>query len=784
MNKIKNIHSVSLKLISGILALVLILVMLPMFSVMAAENVNVAFGGRAIGENASWAKTFVASNLVDGDINTSYYSVESTVSESEKSFYIVLNQSSAIDSVIIKPYYDKSGFPENFTIKAYTENGWQEVYSVEGAVAPETAMTCELTENVDASAICICVSKLGAAGDKYAIILPEIEVMGTESEKAIEVPSECDFNVVANNSVVYAESATWTDAFPSSNLIDGNTSTQNHSNGATADAQKEIYIVLKETYTVDEIVLYKAAYGFPEDFKINVYTAEGWKEIYSKTGATSADSPLNCTFDKVDIRAIHIDVTKLAAPEYALGLGEVMAIGTESLTDVAAPYIEDKAENKAMGSTVYGDSIKWANGYEASKAIDGSVNTYFYGVESETEDVVRKVYMTFSETQTIGKVILKPYSDKQGFPVDFNIKAYTAEGWKEVYSATDTAVPETEFACDFEAVDARAICLEVTKLGIAAGNKYSLRLAEIEVMGNSSFDNVITPIIEEYAFNAALDGTVYAECPSWAISIPPQNLIDNSYSSDNATYTTSTYEKSDDVEKIVFINLNSTANIGRVDLYSRATSCPVDFTIEAYTADGWKQVYSKTGATAEDYPMVCEFAPLDAAALTLNVTKLGESENAGEYALQLKEIRVLAQNVSENSIVAPDLTVSSDIYTLADGKISGIARGTDTETFKASLNASLNLNINSEKDIIATGDIITANYKSLTIEKYKAIVKGDVDGDGQLAATDLSAFRKHLLNIQNLTDVYLVASDVCTDNNYNILDLVRMKKIIAGIVNE
>lgn len=57
---------------------------------------------------------------------------------------------------------------------------------------------------------------------------------------------------------------------------------------------------------------------------------------------------------------------------------------------------------------------------------------------------------------------------------------------------------------------------------------------------------------------------------------------------------------------------------------------------------------------------------------------------------------------------------------------------------------------------------------------------GDLDENNDVNASDLTVLKKHLLGCETITDEILEIADVKSDGNIDLLDLIRMKKYLAG----
>ncbi|MBQ8515425.1 MAG: exo-alpha-sialidase [Ruminococcus sp.] len=82
------------------------------------------------------------------------------------------------------------------------------------------------------------------------------------------------------------------------------------------------------------------------------------------------------------------------------------------------------------------------------------------------------------------------------------------------------------------------------------------------------------------------------------------------------------------------------------------------------------------------------------------------------------------------------------------------------------------------------GDVITlgengqssgcVNYTVMVVAKDIAVIRGDVNADGQFAAVDVTMMQKWLLNAGSMTD--WTAGDLCVDGKIDVFDLCLMKR--------
>lgn len=167
---------------------------------------------------------------------------------------------------------------------------------------------------------------------------------------------------------------------------------------------------------------------------------------------------------------------------------------------------------------------------------------------------------------------------------------------------------------------------------------------------------------------------------------------------------------------------------------------------------------------------------------------LGNVENALEIEVTAEngDIRKYIINVIKTDTIP--ITTSSALSAIGwisnDNVMSKIQLNTNILEIKsliATIDNNISLiikdknNIVKNEGIIGTGDIIELTVYDETIIN-RAVIYGDINGDGIINGVDLIQLQKHLLNFITLNDVYLQASDATRDGNMDIYDLLRIKR--------
>lgn len=118
---------------------------------------------------------------------------------------------------------------------------------------------------------------------------------------------------------------------------------------------------------------------------------------------------------------------------------------------------------------------------------------------------------------------------------------------------------------------------------------------------------------------------------------------------------------------------------------------------------------------------------------------------------------------------------------VSSGCLQNLTVGTTIGTIKNKL-SDYTVTINAkDNDIIKTGQEITISDSKKTY-KYIIVVKGDLDGDGKLGATDYVKIKNYIMEKKGseLNTAQSLAADVDGDGNIKATDYVRIKNSIMG----
>ena len=85
------------------------------------------------------------------------------------------------------------------------------------------------------------------------------------------------------------------------------------------------------------------------------------------------------------------------------------------------------------------------------------------------------------------------------------------------------------------------------------------------------------------------------------------------------------------------------------------------------------------------------------------------------------------------------------------------------------------------KNYIYTGSVVKVLYNGNVVDTYTNIIRGDINGDGQLSPLDYVKVKNHIMGTKLINDnIFAKAADANSDSNISPLDYVRIKNIIMG----
>ena len=137
-------------------------------------------------------------------------------------------------------------------------------------------------------------------------------------------------------------------------------------------------------------------------------------------------------------------------------------------------------------------------------------------------------------------------------------------------------------------------------------------------------------------------------------------------------------------------------------------------------------------------------------------------------------------------------TINSETYKIVreeDKYIIGIEEGTTISEFISNIeNDSSTLKIYNKDlveeldytSVVKTGQIIKLIINGKEYDELLLIVRGDINGDGEVNVTDKTIIKNHILSKEEITDYRKYAVDVVEDNEINVSDNTKLGNYVLG----
>lgn len=135
-----------------------------------------------------------------------------------------------------------------------------------------------------------------------------------------------------------------------------------------------------------------------------------------------------------------------------------------------------------------------------------------------------------------------------------------------------------------------------------------------------------------------------------------------------------------------------------------------------------------------------------------------------------------------------DNGIISNVYEIneEDNTITNISPYTYIQLFETNVETNADIKVlDSHNNEISDGQYIATDMKLILNDdvEYDLSVKGDLNGDGEVTATDLSKIKQHLIDLRLLDGVYLKSANVDGDNKITITDLSLIRKAYFKEIN-
>lgn len=238
---------------------------------------------------------------------------------------------------------------------------------------------------------------------------------------------------------------------------------------------------------------------------------------------------------------------------------------------------------------------------------------------------------------------------------------------------------------------------------------------------------------------------------------------------------------------------NNVQNQIEITVYSKVTGIILD----------QKEIYMQVGDT---FQINASIEPEDANEKTVfysstNVQIASIEENGIITAYQEGETTIIGTSKETPSIKAEcrvmvvrkmeDYEIHFDSsLTVNSLEISGIDYNTNTvANIKQKITTDLEIEIVNNKneilqeaDLVGTGSKIRVKENNKILREYKIILYGDANGDGKINSVDLLIIQRHILEIEQIEEIYKKASNINKNGkNPSSVDLLLIQRHILGL---
>ena len=249
-------------------------------------------------------------------------------------------------------------------------------------------------------------------------------------------------------------------------------------------------------------------------------------------------------------------------------------------------------------------------------------------------------------------------------------------------------------------------------------------------------------------------------------------------------------------EPITSINVGLYANVN-IDMYEVEDDQHIERELKKHVRNAYKRYKDRLHSSlfvrvGNDLGTITDGDDID-----VDVTKLENNEYEitvdGNTFVTFVHVNILTKEL-DYSIKVEEIKLNKELLNLEVG---------DTETLVATVNptnadnkelkwSSSNEKVVTVKDgkvtavgsgnAVITVESLDGNAKTtIKVSVIDPKVTGDIDGDGKVNIVDLVQLRKHLAGITTLKGDALSGADVNKDGKVNILDLVKIRKHLAGL---
>lgn len=588
----------------------------------------------------------------------------------------------AINKIKLDPAYTWSdhqgGFPEAFTISAFTENGWETIISDSNVGQVTDWKTYEFPE-VNCTAVKLTTIKNGLCeGTKYALRLGEFEVYGAESDAIIDLYPATYSDVQTKGTAFASTSRNTTGSIKLSALNDGVASPlwDAYSSDFFSNPVGGQYAGVRfdKAYWFNEVIIHTYPDWLPESFRISVYDGNEWVEVVCKTDYAAEGTAHVFAFEEICGSAVKITADKMKKVSregesgYGIEIAEMVIKGVPSSNTVEQPVTDLFNISSGMEVTV-GSIVDWtAELNNPNNLIDNNRNTLYFSDWSPSADNCEWVQITFDAPMTAHYMDIYPWAEAdiaKRFPKDFEIQAYTGIEWTTVLSMTDYEITQETYAggnvngantthpfrfC-FAPIECSAIRFVATELDTTnlenQGKAFGLLILDMNIYGENANNVVEKPGYAKRGHQAPAAVVLSKGTNNDMLNDGDRTSSDNNYTSELVNSSVGTVSM-----QFVF---ERPTNVDRIKFFPTDNSkFPTEFKVYAYTAGGWTLI--KEAKDYTDYITggfkLFSFEEVCCSSIVIQMS--GLSELNGQCGVQLKDIDITGAIGTDTGVVLAD----------------------------------------------------------------------------------------------------------------------------------
>lgn len=572
----------------------------------------------------------------------------------------------------------------------------------------------------------------------------------------------------------------------------------------------EIDLQMIKTINQIKIVFQNAEWAYrPRDYVVDVLSNGIWTRVVEQHNINYTESEYIFKFASVLCNKIRITGSNIRNSSLNFRLAELEAYYNPLVTandynpleepdnivySISTPLLENAALNRPVSTSAA--DVFYTQNFPASRLTDGQNSANYDGAiinySGDTGLAWYEINLQQSKTINLLRIVFQN-AEWSNRPKDYAIDVFSNSSWMRVVEQHNINYTALEYDFAFAAVECSKIRITGSNVRNSSTN---FRLVELEVY----YDSTITPA--DYTSLQPLDLEAYA-IPLTTIPIPQSSIR---VEAENCRILGS-------AQKIVNELVSNSAYVSGIDNSGDGLEWCVNV---ADTGTYTLRIAYMTGDSTAKHEVVVNDVSAGKVSYTINTGWCGTNNTGFEtaniiFSLTAGDniIKIIKNGGIEDKISEIDymdlhfagidkFSTSFGNYNLSEENVTNIIPGTTVSIFASRLTIGGNVNLifkDSQQNQFASTDTIattglnaigTGTEVDLLVNgviksSYKAIIYGDVDGDGMVSVTDIVDVKRDLLKIESLAGVYEDSGDITSEGKISISDILAIKKHILGI---